>query len=105
MPQFIIAYIGGQQPASKEDGQSQMQKWKDWIEELGDAVVNPGTPLKDIRIMDPDGSVREGGSDDFHGFTVVETDNLDSAQDMARKCPYLESGGRLEVAEMVNMPG
>ena len=105
MPQYIIAYIGGQQPASEEDGQSQMQKWKDWIEQVGDAVINPGTPLKDIRIMSPDGSVREGDTDDFHGFTVVETDSLDDALAIARKCPYLEKGGRLEIAEMMNMPG
>ena len=105
MSQYIIAYIGGQQPSSPEEGKAQMEKWKTWISGLGAAVVNPGTPLKDIRVMAPDGSVREGSGNDMHGFTVVEAASIDDALDMARECPYLEIGGSLEVAEMMNMPG
>ena len=39
MPNFMIAYYGGDQPASKEEGMAQMEKWKAWVEGLGDAVV------------------------------------------------------------------
>ena len=105
MPQDIIAYIGGQQPSTPEEGKAQMEKWKAWISGLGDAVVNPGTPLKDVRVMAPDGTVRVGAGNDMHGFTVVEADSLDHALAMARECPYLEIGGSLEIAEMMNMPG
>ena len=105
MSQYIIAYIGGQQPSSPEEGKAQMEKCKTWISDLGAAVINPGTPLKDIRIMAPDGSVSDGAGNDMHGFTVVEADSLENALHMARKCPYLEIGGSLEIAEMMNMPG
>ena len=105
MAQYIIAYIGGQQPSTPEEGKAQMEKWKTWISDLGSAVVNPGTPLKDIRIMAADGSVSEGSGNDMHGFTVVEADSIEDALAMAQKCPYLEIGGRLEIAEMMNMPG
>ena len=41
----MIAYYGGNQPSSKEEGMAQMGKWKAWVEGLGDKIVNPGTPL------------------------------------------------------------
>jgi len=106
MPNYIIAYLGGAKPETPEQGQQQMGKWKAWVENLGAAAVNPGTPLSSIRIVGPDGSVAEGSGDDtFHGFTVVEAESLDAAIAMAQACPYLEIGGSLEVAEMMQMPG
>ena len=45
MAEFILAYHGGTQPESKEAGAAQMARWRAWLEELGDAVINPGTPL------------------------------------------------------------
>lgn len=45
MSNFMIAYHGGNQPSSEEEGMAQMQKWQAWVKGLGDAVVNPGTPL------------------------------------------------------------
>ena len=45
MANFMIAYYGGNQPSSKEEGMVQMNKWKAWIKGLGDTIVNPGTPL------------------------------------------------------------
>ena len=45
MTNFMIAYYGGTQPSSKEEGIEQMNEWKTWIQDLGEVVVNPGTPL------------------------------------------------------------
>ncbi len=51
MPQFMIANYGGRQPDSEEEGMAQMQKWKAWVQGLGDAIVNPGTPFPETRIV------------------------------------------------------
>ena len=45
----MIAYYGGNQPSSKEEGMAQMVKWKAWVEGLGDKIVNPGTPLMETK--------------------------------------------------------
>ena len=47
MGKFMIAYYGGNQPSSQEEGMTQGGKWKAWIEGLGDKVINPGTPFPD----------------------------------------------------------
>lgn len=53
MANFMIAYYGGNQPSSKEEGMAQMGKWKAWVkawvEGLGDKIVNPGTPLMETK--------------------------------------------------------
>ena len=46
----MIAYYGGNQPSS-EEGMAQMNKWKAWVQGLGDAIVNPGTPLPVSKIV------------------------------------------------------
>jgi len=53
MPNYIIAYHGGKKPESPEEGAKQMEKWKAWVGGLGDAVVNPGTPLWECPRLSP----------------------------------------------------
>lgn len=103
MPNYIIAYHGGKKPESPEQGAEQMAKWETWVEELGEAVVNPGTPLMKTRIVSSAGVSEDGGSNSMSGFSVVHAENMDTALEMAKACPFLETGGTLEVAEMLEM--
>jgi len=103
MANYILAYRGGRKPESREEGAKHMKKWQVWLEALGDAVVNPGTPLGKSRIVSSAGVSEDGGSNPMSGFSVVEADTMDAALEMARACPTLEIGGTLEVAEMLKM--
>ena len=80
-----------------------MAKWKAWVGGLGDAVVNPGTPLGKSRIVSSLGVSDDGGSNPLIGFSIVKADSMDAALAMARECPHLEIGGTLEVAEVMEM--
>ena len=105
MSQYIIAYLGRPQPESPEQAKAQMGNWQSWVKGLGDAAVNPGTPLKDGAIVAPDGAARPAEEEKtISGFTVVEADSKEAALEMARACPYGEIGGELLVAEMMQMP-
>jgi len=104
MANYIIAYRGGSKPESREDGAEHMKKWQAWLDNLGDAVVNPGTPLGKSKFVSAAGISDDGGSDPMSGFSVVEADSMEAALEMARDCPTLELGGTLEVAEMMKMP-
>ena len=103
MPHYIIAYHSDNKPESPEAGAEQMAKWKRWIDDLGDAAINPGTPLGKSRIVSADGVSDDGGSNPMSSFSVVQTDSMEAALEIARNCPFLETGGTLEVAEMMKM--
>ncbi len=102
MPDFIIAYHGGKKPESPEEGAKDMAKWKAWIDGLGDAVVNPGTPLGKSKIVSSAGVSDDGGSNSLTGFSIVKADSMDAALEMAKECPFLDIG-TLEVAEVMKM--
>lgn len=103
MPQYMMSYLGGNPPASPEEGKQHFQKYKAWLSSLGDAVVSPANPLKGTCIVAPDGSVKQGGITSMSGFTIIEAESIESALSMAKSCPFLEIGGSLEVSELIEM--
>ena len=105
MPNFMIAYYGGKQPTSKEEGMAMQQKWKAWIEGLGEAVVNPGTPLPISKIVTSSNVQDDNDPDSMKGFAVVEADSMGAAVEMAKLDPFLETGGMIRVSQMMEMPG
>lgn len=104
MKQFVLVYLGGNQPSSEEDAKNHFNKYTEWLSSLGDAVVIPTIPLKDTSTVSPDGSVREGGSSAMSGFSIIKADSMEAALSIAQSCPFLEIEGSLEVSEMMQMP-
>jgi hypothetical protein len=105
MPQYIITYLGGDQPSSPEEGKKHFAKYMEWLKSLGDAAISPANPLKNTSTVNPDGSISSGGTTTMSGYTVIETDTMDAALSIAKACPFLEIGGSLEVSELMKMPG
>ena len=104
MPNYLMAYHGGKKPDSPEEGAENMAKWKAWVGGLGDAAVNPGTPLGKFTTVSAGGVSDDGGSNSMMGFSVVKADSMDAALEIAKACPHVELGGTLEVAEMMDFP-
>ena len=103
MNQYIITYLGGDQPSSPEEGKKHFAKYQAWLESLGDAAVMPMVPFKQIHTIGADGTVSEGSSTLMTGHTVVQAETIEQAIEFARFCPFLEINGTLEVAEVVQM--
>jgi len=105
MSKFILAYHNGdmRKPASPEEGAKMMGKWKDWVSSLGDAMVNPGTPLGKSKTVSPTGITDGGGSNPLSGYSILEAENIDAATEVAKGSPHVEYGGTIEVAEMMEM--
>jgi len=101
MRNYIIAYHSGGKSPPPQQGAEQMARWKAWIAGLGDAVVNPGTPLGNGKLVSSDG-VSERRADHLTGFSIVTADSMETALEFARRCPYLDYG-TLEVAEVMEM--
>ena len=102
MSDYIIAYHGGRKPGSPEEGAAQMADWKAWIDGLGDAVVNPGTPLGKSTFVSSEGVSDNGLPNPLTGFSIVKADSMDAAMEIAKGCPFLDMGA-IEVAEVMEM--
>ena len=101
MPNYVIAYLGGKQMPNPQDRAAHVARWKAWVDELGRAMVNPGTPLGQGKLVSSDG-VSERGPNALTGFSIVLAENIDAAIEIAQRCPFLEIG-TIEVAEAMEM--
>ena len=104
MPNFMIAYYGGNQPTSKEEGMAQMNKWKAWVDGLGDAIVNPGTPLPVSKIITSTHVEDDTDPKSMKGFAVVKAASMEAAIAIAQSDPFLDNGGTIRVSQMMEMP-
>lgn len=95
----MIAYHGGNQPATQEEGMAMMQKWKDWVASLGDKVENPGTPLPQTKVVTSNGVSDDTDENTINGFAS----SMDEAVEIAKCDPFLLSGGTIRVHEMMQM--
>ena len=103
MPKYLITYLGGDPPSGPEEGQRNFAKYQEWLKSLGDTAVSPANPLKDTHTVNPDGSVSIGGTTFMSGFTIVDAESMDAALSIAKRCPFLDVNGSLEVSELIQM--
>ena len=103
MANFMIAYYGGNQPGSKEEGMARMGKWKAWVEGLGEAIVNPGTPLPVSKMVTSSNVEDDSDPNSMKGFAVVNAENIEAAVEIAKSDPFLENGGTIRVSQMMEM--
>ena len=102
MPNYIIAYHGGKKFENPEEGTRHIAKFQAWVGSLGDAVVNPGTPLRKSKTISS-GGVSDGGvSNPLTGYSIVKAESMDAALKMAKGSPHLDIG-TVEVAEVMEM--
>jgi hypothetical protein len=104
MKQFVLVYLGGNQPSNEAEAEKHYKKYFEWLSSLGESVVVPTIPLKDTTTVSADGAVREGGSSAMSGFTIIKAESMADALSIAQGCPFLEIGGSLEVSEMMQVP-
>lgn len=105
MAQYIIFYLGGDQPPSPEEGRQHFTKYKEWLDSLGDSVISPMNPIKDTSTVNPDGTVTKGSATSMSGYTIIQAESIDAVLEMAKASPFLDIGGSLEVSELVQMSG
>ena len=105
MAQYIITYLGGDQPSSPEEGKQHFAKYKEWLSSLGDSAVSPANPFKNTSTVNSDGTITTGSSTSMSGYTIIEADSMETVLEIAKACPFLDIGGSLEVSELGQMPG
>ena len=105
MTDYVFVYRGGLEFKSHGEGAKHMAKWGAWVNGLGDASVNRGSPFKISKIVSADGVSDDAGLSHLTGYSVVKAKSLDEALLMAQACPHLDIGGSIVVAEVMEMKG
>lgn len=103
MNKFILAYHGGKQFETKEEGMAHMEKWKAWMSGLGDAVIDPGMPVGPSKTVSSGGVTDDGGSNPLSGITILQAETIEEVLEMVKACPHVDAGGSIEVAQAMNM--
>jgi hypothetical protein len=107
MAKYLFVYRGNPEGSSKlapEEMQKLMQKWGAWIGEAMQKgwMVDPGDGLtEEGRVVNSKKVVTDGpfveAKEIIGGFSVVEAKNIDAAAELAKGCPGLLAGGRVEI--------
>jgi hypothetical protein len=108
MSEFLYLYRGGTRPASPAEAQQEMQRWVNWLKELGERVKAPGQPLERTGklVSGRSKAVTDGPfaeKDMVGGYTLVEAKDIGHATELAMGCPIFDNGGSVEIRPVVNM--
>ena len=91
-------------PETEAEGARIMALWGAWIESLGAAVADGGNPVGPSSTVHSGGPVTgDGGSNPASGYRLVNADSMEQALELAKRCPILEGGGSVQVAETFDM--
>jgi hypothetical protein len=112
MANFLFGYRGSAEASmSPEEMQQMMQKWGSWI---GEAMakgwmVNPGDALTlEGRVVDASKVVTDGpfveSKEIVGGYSIVQADTVEDAAELAKGCPALLAGGKVEVRALAGLP-
>ena len=115
MPKFMFIYRDPvesmNQKLSPDQMQANLQKWWDWLGQGQEAgwVTSLGDPLTpDGRVVQADKSITDGpyaeSKELVGGYSMIQADDFDQACEYAMGCPIYESGGVVEVREIMNVP-
>ena len=108
MPRFIMIYKGDATDTAdmtEEQAGEVMAKWGAWMEKVGPALSDVGTPFG------PGVSVIDDGTTSapvpLSGYSIVEAPDLAAARHLADGHPYLSEGSgnfAIEIYEMMPVP-
>jgi hypothetical protein len=113
MANFLFIYRGGNDGYANmtpEELQQNMQKWSAWIGEgfqkgwlldAGDALTEQGRVVNSKKVV-TDGPFVES-KEVIGGYSVVKADSIDAAAELAKGCPGLLTGGRVEVRPLAGL--
>src|SRR5690242_2557812 len=111
MSEFLYLYRGGEREGSPEKMQEVMQKWMNWLKDLGGKghLKDEGQPLESAGklVKGRQKTVTDGpfaeAKDVVGGYTLVEARDLDQAAELSKGCPIFETDGGVEVRPIMKM--
>jgi hypothetical protein len=85
-----------------EQAQAGMEAWMKWAQKAGPAIVDMGAPLAEVTGA---GTPVPAAGNIIGGYSILEAESPGALTDVLSGHPHLESGGTIEVHEMLPTPG
>lgn len=93
---------------SPEEIQAEIKEWQDWIGGIAaqGKLKNPGEALGfEGKTLHADGAITDGPYAELKemvgGFIIVSAESIDEAVRLAKGCPALNVGGKVEVRDIM----
>ena len=87
MKKFVIFHYGFEMPTPEI-----MEAWSKWFESIGERIVDPGSSLGSGREITKSGTKDlPMGLDSLTGYTIINAENIDEAEKIAKSCPMITS--------------
>ncbi|MBX4197449.1 YciI family protein [Candidatus Saccharibacteria bacterium] len=108
MKKFMLLYNGPATPPEDMDPEKVkaiMAKWGEWMDKVGDAMVDMGQPMANGEAVMDDGSA--GKATELSGYTIIQTEDMASAKKLVEGHPFLsDKTGKfsVEVHELLPAP-
>ena len=108
MPKFMMVYRGeatDMAEMSPEAQQEVMAKWGAWMQKVGSAMIDLGSPFGPATSLVDDGSTGTAGA--ATGYSIVEAGDLAGARALADGHPYLSEGKgdyAIDIYELMPVP-
>lgn len=108
MAQFMMLYKGeatDMSDMSEEEAGAVMAKWAAWMERVGAALTDIGTPFGTGTSVVDDGST--GTVQTLTGYSIVEAADMDAARGLTDGHPYLSEGAgnyAIDLFELMPLP-
>jgi hypothetical protein len=98
MAKWVLLYVGGDIPASEEEGAAVMAAWGDWFTKNDDVIADKGSAF---------GAVSGVGAalpaSGVTGYTVLDATDADAAASLVKDHPHLAANGRIEIHQTLDM--
>ena len=98
MARFLVTYHGSGMPEDPEMIEQAKTAFLDWVGHAGDAIVDPGAPLRMVRQVSS-GSPEPAA--EIGGYSIIEAADADAAAAVLGSHPYVGRGGTLQVNEVL----
>jgi hypothetical protein len=96
MKKFVLISYGFETPTPEIQ-----QAWGKWFASFGDKMVDGGSPLGNGREISHSGTKElSRGLDSLTGYCIINAENIDEAEKIARDCPIITS---IRVYEAMSM--
>jgi hypothetical protein len=104
-PQFNFVYLRGERPDNPDGERNHFQRYRQWPDSLGNAVISPAIPFRDTHVAKAHGTDSPGSTSAMSGLCIIRMGSLEEALAADRSWTFLEKNGTLEVSEMIGMFG
>jgi hypothetical protein len=96
MKKYVFLSVGYVTPSPEIQ-----EAWGKWFESIGDKIIDGGSPFGAAREITRDGTKELPlGLDSITGYTIINAENLEEAEKIAKTCPIITAIRIYEAARM-----